>query len=35
MNWKNWMISEIIKLNKFDDRVAMMNKFIETLEEEE
>jgi hypothetical protein len=35
MNWKNWMIAEIIKLKKFDDRVEMMNKFIESLEEEE
>ena len=30
-----WMVAEIIKLKKFDDRVALMNRFIAHLEEEE
>ncbi len=33
--WENWMIAEIIKLRKFDDRVKLMNKFIASMEVEE
>ena len=30
-----WMVAEIIKLKKFEDRVALMDKFITKLGEEE
>jgi len=32
MNWQNWMIKEIIKLKRFDDRLELMNRFIESEE---
>ena len=35
MNWKHWMIAEIIEIMDYDGRVKKMNEFIEFMEGEE
>ncbi len=35
MKWENWMIAEIIKLKRFDDRQRMVENFLQVFEEEE
>lgn len=35
MNWKHWMILEIVEVDNYAERIEKMNEFIKFMEAEE